>query len=326
MVTACAICAKVMRIQITFHARGAAPMPFVGELAAIGTSLCFSFGSVLFTRAGREVGSPLVNRSRLLVSVALVMVVHALTFGQLLPFDAAGERWFWLGMSGFIGFALGDAFLFQAFVMIGPRLSMLMMALAPVLSTVLASAYLNETLIDKQYLGIGVTLVGIVIVIADRAGKSTGAAPGDSRRYLIGLLCGFGGAVGQAGGLILSKLGLEGGFPALSGNLIRLLVAMIVIWALAAVSGQVQSSFRTLRSHPRAVLWMFGGAVLGPVLGVWLSLVAVQNTEVGVASTLSSLMPIFLIPISYFAFGERVSRQAIAGTVVAFAGMVVLFL
>jgi drug/metabolite transporter (DMT)-like permease len=60
-------------------------------------------------------------------------------------------------------------------------------------------------------------------------------------------------------------------------------------------------------------------------LGVWLSLLAVQNTNIGVASTLSSLMPIFLIPISYFAYGERVTKQAVFGTVVAFVGMVLLF-
>src|SRR5688500_12857333 len=130
-------------------------MPFVGELAAIGTSLCFSFGSVLFTRAGREIGSPLVNRTRLLVSVVLVMLWHTLTFGQPLPLDAAGERWFWLGLSGFIGFALGDAFLFQSFVLVGPRLAMLMMALAPVLASILAAIFLQETLVLVELLGIG---------------------------------------------------------------------------------------------------------------------------------------------------------------------------
>lgn len=301
-------------------------MPFVGELAAIGTSLCFSFGSVLFTRAGHEIGSPLVNRTRLLVSVVLVMLWHTLTFGQPLPLDAAGERWFWLGLSGFIGFALGDAFLFQSFVMVGPRLAMLMMALAPVLAAILAAVFLQETLVPLELLGIGITLGGIIIVISERQAKNGAEpAPGDTRRYVIGLLCGFGGAVGQAGGLILSKLGLAGGFPALSGNIIRLVVAMLIIWALAIANRQLISSYKTLRTNPRALLLLTGGAILGPVLGVWLSLVAVQNTNVGVASTLSSLMPIFLIPISYFAFGERVTKQAIIGTAVAFAGMVVLF-
>lgn len=300
-------------------------MPFLGELAALGTSLCFSFGSVMFTNAGRMIGAALVNRMRLLMALLVVMLWHALTYGQLLPFDAAPERWFWLGVSGLVGFVLGDAFLFQSFVMIGPRLAMLMMALAPVLSSILAAVFLKESLVPMELLGIGVTLTGIIVVISERRGRREDA-PADNRRYLIGLLCGLGAAVGQAGGLILSKLGLAGDFPALSGNVIRLLAAVLAIWAIAAVNRQVFSSIRAVRAAPRAVLLMSGGVILGPVLGVWLSLVAVKNTNVGVASTLSSLMPIFLIPISYFAFGERVTRQAVIGTVLAFVGMVVLFL
>lgn len=301
-------------------------MPFVGELAALGTSLCFSFGSVMFTLAGRAIGSPLVNRVRLLLALAFVMVWHLLTFGQPLPLDAAGERWFWLGLSGFVGLALGDAFLFQAFVLIGPRLSMLMLALAPVLGAVLAFVFLGETLVPLELLGIGLTLAGIMVVISERGDKSGAEDNGDRRRYLIGLLCGLGGAIGQAGGLVLSKMGLEGDFPPLSGNVIRLLVASVLIWLLAIANRQLINSYRTVRLHPNALLLMTGGAVLGPVIGVWLSLVAIQNTSVGVASTLSSLMPIFLIPISYFVFGERVTRQGILGTALAFAGMVILFL
>jgi drug/metabolite transporter (DMT)-like permease len=300
-------------------------MPFVGELAALGTSLCFSFGSTLFTLSGREVGSVLVNRMRLLVSVLLVMLLHTLTFGQPFPVDAGTERWFWLGLSGFVGLALGDAFLMQAFVLIGPRLSMLMMALAPVLGAVLAWLFLGETLAIIEIVGISITIAGIAVVIAERSSKGKTETI-DNRRYVIGLLCGLGGAVGQAGGLVLSKMGLEGGFPALSGNLIRLVIAVTIIWALAIVNRQLVRSYRTLRAHPRALLLLTGGAVLGPVIGVWLSLIAVQNTNVGVASTLSSLMPIFLIPISYVMFRERVTKQAVVGTLIAFAGMVVLFL
>ena len=190
-------------------------MPFIGELAALGTSLCFSFGSTFFTLAGREIGSPLVNRTRLLVGLGLVMLWHWLTFGQLLPLDAAPERWFWMGLSGFVGLALGDAFLFQAFVLVGPRLSMLMMALAPALGAVLAGAFLNEQLNTLELFGMAVVIAGIMLVISDRSGKA-GIHTQDKRLYVIGLLCGLGGAVGQAGGLVLSKIGLDGGFPALS--------------------------------------------------------------------------------------------------------------
>jgi drug/metabolite transporter (DMT)-like permease len=209
--------------------------------------------------------------------------------------------------------------------LIGPRLASLMMALAPVLSAVLAWLFLGEVLSIQEIIGISITIAGIMLVIAERQSKSK-TEPIDQRRYMIGLLCGLGGAVGQAGGLVLSKIGLHDGFPALSGNLIRLIVAVVAIWGLAIANRQLVSSYRTLKTHPRAALLMAVAAVLGPVVGVWLSLIAVQNTNVGTASTLSSLMPIFLIPISFVIFKERVTKRAILGTAITFIGMVVLFL
>lgn len=299
-------------------------MPFVGELAALGTSLCFAFSSILFTFSGRELGSLVINRIRLLLAVLVVILLHSLTFGIPIPIDAGTDRWFWLGLSGFVGLALGDALLFQAFILIGPRLSMVMMSLAPVLGAVLAWLFLSEVLTLLQVVGIAVTLFGIILVIAERRSKSE-IETVDSRRYMIGLLFGFGGAAGQAGGLVLSKMGLNDGFPALSGNLIRLLVATILIWVLAIANRQLVSSYRAVRAYPRASLMLLIGTVLGPVLGVWLSLIAVQNTSIGVASTLSSLTPIFLIPISYFVFRERATKQAILGTVIAVVGTIILF-
>lgn len=301
-------------------------MPFLGELAAVGTSLCFSFGSTFFTLSGRALGSVIVNRGRLLAAVLLVMLMHLLFYGQLLPLDAGTDRWIWLGLSGVVGLVLGDTFLLQAFVLIGPRLSMLMMALAPVLGALLAWLFLGETLALQEIAGIAVTLLGILVVIGERSASTPGTLQTHDRRgYIIGLLCGLGGAAGQAGGLVLSKFGLTNAFPVLSANVIRLLAAMIVVWAVALVNRQMGSTYRALRANPRAAVLMLAGTLLGPVFGVLLSLLAVQNTNVGVASTLSSLMPIFLIPISYFIFKERASKQAIAGTVIAFAGMVLLF-
>jgi drug/metabolite transporter (DMT)-like permease len=300
-------------------------MSFVGELAALGTSLCFSLSSILFTFSGREVGSLVVNRLRLLVAVLVMLLLHTLSFGMPLPIHAESERWFWLGLSGFIGLTLGDACLFQAFVLIGPRLAMLMMALSPALGVLFAWLFLGETLVLTEIVGVGITLGGIMLVLAARReGSQTEAT--NQRHYLIGLLCGLGAAVGQAGGLVLSKIGLRGGFPVLSGNLIRLLMALAAVWALAAVNRQLVSSYRIVRAHPRVMLLVTGGAVLGPVLGVWLTLFAIQNTNVGIVSTLSSLMPIFLIPISYVVFGERVTRQAVLGTIITIGGMIVLFL
>jgi drug/metabolite transporter (DMT)-like permease len=300
---------------------------FTGELAALGTSVCFSFASVLFTLAGRRLGSQLVNRVRLLLAVLLVALLHWLTLGRLLPQVEAAPA-FWLALSGFVGLVAGDAFLMQAFVLVGPRLAMLMMATSPILSILMAGIFLGETLQPQQIAGTLLTLAGLALVVSDGRGKPLLAAGGgtDKRAYVIGLLCGLGGAIGQAGGSVLSKAGLVNDLPPLSAALIRLSTAAVAIWIIAIISGQAGKTITTLRAHPGSLLHVAGGTVVGPVIGVSLLLVGIQRAPVGIASTLSSLMPIFLIPISYVVFKETISRQAVIGTVIAFAGTVVLFM
>lgn len=294
----------------------------LGQIAALGTAISFSFGSTMFTLAGRLVGSPLVNRMRLLIALPIILLMHLVATGDLLPLDADPDRWFWLALSGVIGLVLGDASLFQGFVMIGPRLSMLVMALAPVMATVMAWALLGEMLAPVELLGIAVTISGIAWVISER-GSTRSDLP--SRSYIIGLLFAFGGALGQATGLITSRLGLEGDFLALSGNVIRVSTATVTIWAFTALRGAAWQSFRRTAANRQALLFMTGGAITGPAIGVWLSLIAVQKAPVGIASTLMALTPVFLIPISAVVFKERPTTRMIAGTLIAFAGTALLF-
>jgi drug/metabolite transporter (DMT)-like permease len=140
------------------------------------------------------------------------------------------------------------------------------------------------------------------------------------------LTFGFLAAAGQAAGLITAKLGLAGDYPTLSGQVIRLLTAMLILWVWTFARGQGRATVAALRSQPLAVRHATLGAFFGPFIGIWFSLVAIQYTGVGVASTLMSLPPIFLLPIGRFVFQETISRRAVAGTIIALAGVAVLFL
>ncbi len=303
---------------------------YTGELAGLFTSLCWSFTSIFFTLSGRIVGSPVVNRTRLAFALVMVAGGHWVTQGQIFPIDAEIERWGWFALSGIIGFALGDACLFQAFVMIGPRLAMLVMLLHPVIGTLLAWVLLGERLNAAELSGIALTVSGVAWVVTDR--KNRNPQNGDTlanahpRYYVIGILFGLGGALGQAVGYVTSKQGLEGDFPALSGNIIRLLIATITIWTFAALNGSAARGIHTLREKPAAIKFIFAGSIAGPFIGAWASLVAVKHAAVGVASTLTSLAPILLIPLSRIFFKEQITPRAIAGTGLALIGIVVLFL
>jgi drug/metabolite transporter (DMT)-like permease len=92
------------------------------------------------------------------------------------------------------------------------------------------------------------------------------------------------------------------------------------------LEGEVGATFTTLQKKPRVLGLLALGALVGPLLGVSASLLAVQHAEVGVASTLMALPPVIILPISYFGFKEKIGWQAILGTILAIAGVAVLFL
>jgi drug/metabolite transporter (DMT)-like permease len=123
---------------------------------------------------------------------------------------------------------------------------------------------------------------------------------------------------------VVAKRGLVGDFPALSATLIRMITATAIIWLLALLRGQIGPTWRALEDRQMR-LWLAGGAFIGPFIGVWLSLFAVRNAPVGIASTLMALSPIILIPFDHWVFDETITLRSIVGTVVALGGAAVIF-
>ena len=299
---------------------------YIGELAALAASFLFAVTSTFFTLAGRRVGSLVVNRTRLLFAVLFLTLLH-LALGISLPIQAGGERWFWMGLSGITGLVLGDAFLFQAFVWIGPRLSMLLMSLAPAIAALLGWIFLGEHLAPFQVLGIAMTIGGVVLVVLEGNGRARLASKEpQNENYLTGIIFGLAGASGQALGMVLAKPGVAGGFSPISATLMRMFTASVILWAYTWIGGQAGDTVYKLRQQPRAVWLILFGAISGPTIAVSLNMFAIQKTAVGIASTLNSLTPVILLPVGYLLFKERFGRRAVMGTFLAITGVALLFL
>lgn len=250
------------------------------------------------------------------------MLLNLIFSGYLLPFDAGVDRWMWFALSGAIGYALGDVLLFQSFLCIGPQRGMLMMSLAPLMSAALAWIFFDEILTGIQMLAVIVTLAGVAWVIVRRRSD----APNQLCSPVQGVLFGLGAAMGQAVGFVLSKQGLTDNFSPIAGNSIRMLAAVIVLWALAGMQGKARKTIRVMREQPQVLGWLGIAAFTGPVIGATLSLFALQHTQVGIASTLIALPPVFLLPISWVVFKEKFDWGAVLGTLVAIGGVALLFL
>ena len=302
---------------------------YIGELAAFGTALCWTFGSQFFEAAGKRVGTLSVNMIRLVLALFLFIILSLFTNGNLFPVNFPLHAWIWLGLSGLIGFALGDLFLFKAFVEIGPRLSMLIMTLTAPISALLGLTFLGEIYSLQQWLGMLITLSGVSWVILERSNNNQKNKKRKIRQVTkSGIIYAFLGTLGQATGYVLSKYGMMVNSDYLepfAATQIRVIVGTIGFMIIITLN----------RSWPKVIIaikninamgFMMGGTILGPFLGVSLSLLALHYITAGVASTITALVPILIIPSVMFIGKEHVSIRAFGGAIVAVAGVFLLFM
>ncbi len=295
-------------------------MQLLGEMAAMGTAICWSFSSVLFAVASKRVGPLVINLLRLPLAIFLLFTTYFLLKGD---FSIAWQSAIYLALSGIIGLAIGDTFLFNSMVMVGARLSMLLLSLSPPITALLAYVFLGEVLGYWDVLGILVTLVGVIWVVLERPEKN----PVIQKQLMWkGVVLGLLSAVAQSVGLLWAKMGLVASVDPLYGTLIRMSSAAIILWPLSFLLKRVKNPVKLIQADTTALKFLLAGVVMGPFLGVWLSLVAVKYTNTGIAATIMSVVPVTMIPLSIKFEKEKPTVRSVLGAVVAIAGIAILFL
>ena len=302
-------------------------MSYFGEIAALLTAAFWTVTSLSYESAGKKVGSVAVNLIRLVMAFLIYGVVNYFRRGMILPMDAGTDRWMWLILSGIVGFVMGDLFLFKAFVIVGARVSMLIMALAPPITVFMSWWMLGEVLSPMNLVGMIVTLAGISIVILKREkdGMDVNARSKITTNYsLKGILLAFGGAVGQGVGLVLSKKGM-GTYDAFAASHIRVIAGMTGFILFVLITGRV-GNVRKALFHIPAMKRIGLGSIFGPFLGVSFSLLAIQHTQAGIAATLMSITPVLIIAPAIFIFHEKVNWKETIGAAVTVGGVGLFFL
>lgn len=298
---------------------------YLGEIAALLTALCWTVTAMAFESAGKRVGALSLNLIRLLIGLVFLVIYNALINGVVIP-DATNYQWFWLIMSGLVGFVLGDLFLFRAFIMIGARISMLIMALVPPMTALIGWITLGEILSGIEFLGMGVTMSGILIVMLSRhkPGRRETIKKGKPGPLLLGAILALGGAIGQATGLVLSKKGMQDMDP-FAATQIRIMAGVVGFFLVITLFKRWQNVFGALKDL-KAMKFMTLGSFTGPFLGVSFSLMAVQHTDTGVAATLMALTPVMIIPPAILLYKEKIHLLEIIGAIVTVGGVALFFL
>lgn len=308
----------------------------IGPMAGIATSVFWTGTALLFTAASRRLGATLVNGARIGIAIVLLAVTQRCLAGVWIP-PALPRQYLLLAASGVIGLTIGDQALFSAFVRIGPRLAMLMMTTSPLMAAIFGWVALSETLTPLAIVGILLTLGGVGWVVLERPGRTTPTA--DAARW-SGILLALLGAACQAGGMLLSKQGIGHGWlpdnehlDPQAATLVRMFfagVGVVPLFALHWLRHRRRQPTRptTVVRDARSRGWLFTflGACVGPYLGVWMSLIAIDRAPLGIGQTLCSLSPVFILPFSVWIHGEKLSVRAVVGAIVAVGGSTLLFL
>jgi drug/metabolite transporter (DMT)-like permease len=313
-----------------------------GELAALLTAVFWTITALSFEAASKRIGSMIVNLLRLIVGFVFLSIFAWIYRGYLLPVDASGRTWLILVVSGLVGFTFGDLCLFQSFVVVGARISMLLMALAPPMTALISWMILGEEMTGKSWLGMFVTMTGIALVVLRR--EEFPKKPEGRRKFrfnypIWGILLGLGGAFGQALGLVLSKFGMHDSVSVAAGRIhgiaqsydpfasaqIRVIAGITGFAILFTILGMWKSTAQAISNH-KAVVQLSLGAFFGPFLGVSFSLLAVQLTNTGIAATIMAIVPVLIIPPSILLFKEKVNLKEVIGAILAVGGVGLFFL
>jgi drug/metabolite transporter (DMT)-like permease len=305
---------------------------YTGELFAILTTLCWSIGIFPFTEASKRIGAMPVNIYRLLMAFVIITLVLLIGFG--IPFTEIFSKpgykhYQWLVLSGIVGFTLGDFFGFSSFVRLGPRLASIYTTLGPGFALLFGFLFLGEKISFVGFIGVGITLGGVLWLTKSRSENQNLKSHGFTADGL-GIFFGIASAFCQGLGLTLSKLGLLENTPAhqvgeIHANWIRLLGAFSSAFLFSVVTGNLITHARPVFTNKSGgVIFMLLGTIFGPVLGVSLSLVAISTINVAVAQTIFALLPVFVLPLNYFIYKEKITLISILACIVSISGVFVL--
>ena len=307
-------------------------MQYVGELISIGVAFSWTATALLSEFGSKRMGNLTLNLMRMVITLVFSAVMFWVINGTPLPAGASTEAYLWMMLSGLVGYVIGDFCLFQCYLIIGSKFGQLFMTLAPIAAAITAWITLGQEIRPQAMLAMLVTLTGIAISVLGR---------GEGRKVslklpLAGVLFAIGAAVCQGVGLVLSKIGmnhyeaslttdLAGWMLPFHANFFRCIAGVIGFTILMAL----REGFKPLRKGVRDRQGMTAAVattIFGPFVGVGASLLAVQYTAAGIASTLMALTPIIIILPAWWIFKQPITVKSLLGALISVTGVSLFFL
>jgi drug/metabolite transporter (DMT)-like permease len=294
---------------------------FSGELFALLAAFLWAFSSVLFSDLGKSIKPVELN---LIKGIGAILL---LTATSLLLKETVGSLSLQvitlLFISGAIGIGFGDTMYFEAINCIGPRRSLLISTVAPIITALLALGFLGEKIVPLAWIGVVVTTLGITWVILQMRSKDEQEKQVNSK----GLVYAFLFALAQAIGAVISRWALtQTSISPLQSAVVRLFAGIVFLFIWIAVRRiKLGDWARAGKDSARTWRTVLTVVVLGAYFPLWLQQLAFKNTAVGIAQTLLTTAPLFILPMTALR-RDRAGIKEILGVIVAVAGIAILFL
>lgn len=290
----------------------------IGAIAGLAAAACWAVASVYYVRVPLGAGAMTTFKNSLAAVVMFVVLLATSRFKGTPVFQANASQWWDICISGVVGLCLADIAYFRSIQILGPRQGLTLTLLTPPAIALLGQWWLNDWLSAMDWLWIVVTLLGIAIVMRERAERTSvqDIRPGS---LPWGVACALMGIGTMAVGAVILKRGTSG-VDSVEATCIRLIAASGFGVILSTVFRQFREMLALLKNRT-AMFNLCTATVIGTIVGVWLMLVAYKYCRTGIAATLTSTTPLFVIPVVWFTLRQRVTIVAIVGACVAFAGV-----
>ncbi len=287
---------------------------------AIGAAAIWSGVALSATRIVRYFGSYNYNLLRLL---GIIFFFFPYVYLNWKPIYFNESIFTAIFFSSIIGVIIGDTFLFVCLKRLGPRRQALLFSMQIPFTIILAEVFLKTLPSVIELIGCSLIFIGIIIAIQFNKTIPEDDLENIQGNKYIGLLAGIGLALCQSIGIILMKPALTSTDPIIVSYLRVIVAAIIMFVSLFFIkNNQLWERMKDLKKTFYSIFLGF----MGMGVGMTMLIIALKNGDPGIISTLSSTMPIMIIPILWFVTKNYAGHLAVIGATLTCFGAGVIFL
>ena len=292
----------------------------IGYVLAISAAAIWSGVALSATRMVRYFGSYNYNLLRLL---GIIVIFSPYVFLRWEPLYFENSIFLAIFLSSVIGIIIGDTFLFICLKRLGPRRQALLFSMQIPFTIVLAEIFLQSLPSITELVGCALIFSGILIAIQFNRSIPNDDLENIQGNKYTGLLAGIGLALCQSIGIILMKPALGSTDPIIVSYLRIIIAAIIMFGSLFFIKNN--RLWEKMKDYKKTIFSIFLG-FMGMGVGMTMLIYALKFGNPGVISTLSSTMPIMIIPILWVITKNYAGHLAVIGAALTCLGAGIIFL